>query len=70
MPNARNVTTRLVGRTLQFMECPNPQLSNQLATIEGTYVEDGRLMLVALFTDGRVETVDARHVTVLPEEDR
>src|SRR5678815_4320117 len=45
----RNVTTRLLGRTIRFMECPNPELSGQLARIEGVYLEDGKLMLIGLF---------------------
>jgi hypothetical protein len=60
-----NVAPGLIGRTVQFMECPNEALSKKLGTVEGSYVEDGRLMLVLLMDGGTVEVTDARYVTVL-----
>jgi hypothetical protein len=55
----------MLGRTIEHCECPNKDLSLKRGTIEGTYVEDGRLLLVVLFGDGKMTICAADYVTVL-----
>jgi hypothetical protein len=64
MNTTTNVTTGLVGKLVQFMECPNPELSLRWGTIQGTYIDNSHLMVVVLFEGGRIETVDPRHIQV------
>jgi hypothetical protein len=65
--NKGNVAPGLLGKRVQFCECPNPGLSLQYGTIVGSYVTD-RLMLVVLFDNGKASECGSNYVTVQMED--
>ena len=58
-----NVAPGLIGKRVRFCQCPNVQVSEQLATVQGSYVEDGRVVLVLEFDSGHVGGYPADFVT-------
>lgn len=58
-----NVNTQLTGRRVTHISCPNEELSKAQGTVQGTFIEDGKLYLIVLFDNRKAYIINSNYVT-------